>query len=336
MRVWGSVLGGYARSRFVRRVLRDFERGLVAFGDLERSIVEASSVIIGAQVSAGLAYVVDGLLDWHDIFRSFVSSWRNVTPTGLLRYFDNNFFYRIPLFTGEPEAIRLVWPPRVKLYSRLSEPSGFKVVIPGPFTFTSMSINASKASFGELASSIARLLESEVRGAVESGASMIQIDEPILSDPDIKKDDAIMAVELINSIIRDIKGVKTILSVYFDVPSSSVYEVLLNSRVDCLSLDIIDAPKRALDLILGRGFGGHCGVLGLINARTIYDDDISRLEDIFGSIIKGYSGEEIGLTTSTWLDLIPYDYSLRKTKLLGLLVERIARSFNLEHVWRVS
>ncbi|MEM4558879.1 MAG: methylcobalamin--homocysteine methyltransferase [Acidilobaceae archaeon] len=336
MKVWGSILGGYARSRLVRRVLRDFERGLVAYGDLERSIVEASSVIIGAQVSSGLAYVVDGLLDWHDIFRPFVNSWRNVTPTGLLRYFDNNFFYRIPLFTGEPEATRLVWPPRVRLYSRLSEPSGIKVVIPGPFTFTYMSINASKASFEELSNSIAKLLASEVKSAVESGASMVQIDEPCLSDPDITRDHAILAVELINSIIRDVGGVKVVLSLYFDIPNSSVYEALFESKVNCLSLDIIDAPRRALELVSAKGFGGHCGVLGLINARSIYDDDISRLEDIFGSIIKGYSGEEIGLTTSTWLDLIPYDYSLRKTKLLGLLVERIARSFNLEHVWRVS
>ncbi len=326
MIVWTSPLGGYPRSRIVRRALRDYERGLLGYGELERVISEASAVIIGSQLSSGISYVVDGMIEWHDIFRPFIESWRNVTASSLLRYFDNNFFYRIPVFTGEPEANRLVWAPRVRRYAPLAEPSGFKIVIPGPLTFTLMSVNKSGYSSEELAEAIAKLMANEVKAAVEAGASMVQVDEPMLTDPDTTRDEALLAVDLVNTITASAGQAKTVLALYFDVPKSDVFDVILNAKVNCISLDVIDAPERALKLIESKGFGGHCSVLGLINSRTIYDDPVDRLTELALTIAKGSRVEELGITTTTWLDLIPYSYSLRKTHLLGILASRVSGS----------
>lgn len=336
MRVWASTLGGFARSRLVRRVLRDYELGLVSYGDVEKVLLEASSAVIGVQVASGLAYVNDGMLDWHDIFRPFVESWRNVTPTGLLRFFDNNFFYRIPRFTGLPEPSRLVWAPRVRKFAPIAEPSGFKVVLPGPVTFALMSSNESGYSLEELSEAIAKLLAGEARAAVEAGASMVQIDEPTLADPEASRDSAVLAAELSSRIASASGPAKTLLALYFDVPRADVYEELLNSKVQCLSLDLIDAPERALKLLASKGFGGHCAVLGLVNSRAVHDDPIDRLSSIAEEALKDYRGEEAGLTTSTWLDLIPYDYSVRKARILGLLAEKLAYSRAWELVWRAG
>jgi 5-methyltetrahydropteroyltriglutamate--homocysteine methyltransferase len=324
MRVWASPLGGYPRSRVVRRALRDYERGLLGYGELERVVGEATAVIIGSQLSSGVSHVVDGMVDWHDMFRPFVESWRNVTVSGLLRYFDNNFFYRIPVFTGEPEANKLVWAPRVRRYAPLAEPSGFKIVVPGPITFTLMSTNKSGYSDSELAEAIARLLAGEVKAAVEAGASMVQVDEPILTDPDTIRDMAVLAVELVNSIVGVAGGAKTVLALYFDVPKSDVYDVILDVKANCISVDVMDAPERALKLLESKGFGGHCGVLGLINSRVIYDDPLDKLVDLAVSIARSSGVEELGVTTTTWLDLIPYSYSLRKTHLLGVLSSKVS------------
>jgi methionine synthase II (cobalamin-independent) len=61
MHVWASPLGGYPRSRVVRRALRDYERGLLGYGELERVVGEATAVIIGSQLSSGVSHVVDGI-----------------------------------------------------------------------------------------------------------------------------------------------------------------------------------------------------------------------------------------------------------------------------------
>ncbi|MCX8196141.1 MAG: methylcobalamin--homocysteine methyltransferase [Acidilobaceae archaeon] len=318
--MWSSALGAFPRSRQVRRLMREHERGAVSYGELEAAIAEASAAIIGAQLGAGLSYVTDGMLDWQDIFRPFVESWRNVTPTSLLRYFDNNFFYRIPLFTDKPEPKGLVLAPRVRRFSPLAEPAGLKVVMPGAFTFAHMSHNESGVSKEELAEAIAKLLAAEARAAVEAGAKAVQIDEPALSDQEATKDQAILAAELAGRIAREAGSAKVILAVYFDVPSADVYEALLEAKVNCLSLDVIDAPERAQKLVASKGLKEGCVALGLINARNVYDDELDKLKSLFFSLTKGYEGE-LGVTTSTWLDLLPYEYGIRKARILGSLAQ---------------
>lgn len=336
MKVWASPLGAFPRNKIVRRALRDYEQGLLSYDELNDLVFSTSLTIIGAQIVSGMTYVVDGMLDWHDIFRPFVSAWRNVTPTGLLRYFDNNFFYRVPFFVNKPEPATVVWAHRVRKYLPFVEPAGFKVVVPGPVTFAYMSKSKQDLSREELAYSIAELLSLEVKRAVDAGAAMVQIDEPLLSDLEATPDMAVLASELAGKIASQAGNAKTVLAVYFGVPRADVYERLLDSKISCLSLDVGDNPEKATELLTSKGFGSHCAVLGLINSRVVYEDKLDLLVDIASRILKEYEGEEVGLTTTTWLDLIPYSYSLAKIKLLGILTDRIALKLGGERVLEVA
>ncbi len=335
MKVWSSPLGAFPRNRIVRKALRDHERGLLSYDELDDLVFSSSLTLIGAQIASGMTYVVDGMLDWHDIFRPFVSAWRNVTPTGLLRYFDNNFFYRIPFFVDKPEPVTAVWAPRVRRYLPFVEPAGFKVVVPGPVTFAYMSKSGPGLSREELAHSIAELLSSEVGRAVEAGAVMVQIDEPLLSDPEATPDMAVLASELASKIASRAGNSKTVLAVYYGVPRADVYEKLLDSKTSCLSLDVGDNLEKATELLSSKGFGTHCAVLGLVNSRVVYEDRLDLLVDVASRILKEYDGEEVGLTTTTWLDLIPYSYSLAKIKLLGFLADKISLKLGGERVLEV-
>ncbi|MCE4615665.1 MAG: hypothetical protein F7C09_01190 [Aeropyrum sp.] len=324
VKIEGQVLGGYPRSRIVRRALRQYESGSYSLLDRERVLHSSALTVIGVQVGQGFPYVVDGMLDWHDIFRPYAEAWRNVTPTGLLRYFDNNFFYRIPLFTGEPEPTDPVLAPRVRSYAPIAEPSKLKVVIPGPVTFTLMSSNRTGVSDEELAEAIARLLAEEVSLAVEAGAGFVQIDEPILSDPKASKDHAALAAELSSMIASRAGGAKTMLSIYFYSPKPEVYEGVLETKVDYIMLDLVDAGGAALRLLERKGCPGHGVGLGVVNARNVYSDEYEAVKGLVEAAMKACQPEEVLLTTSTWLDLIPYKYSLRKTRLLGYYTHRIA------------
>ena len=332
MLLWFSTLGGYPRCRYLRRILRDFEQGSASRWEVEEAVTRASATVIGVQVASGALYVSDGMLDWHDIFRPFVDAWRGVTSGGLLRYFDNNFFYRVPIFVGEPETSYLVLAPRVRKFLPLVEPSKLKVVVPGPVTFTVMAENRTGRTFEELADRVASLLAEEARRAAEAGAELVQIDEPILSDPEVSVDTARLSAELCSKIARS-AGVKTSLAIYFGAPEVRVYEAVLDARVDYLSVDIATNPARALELLKLKGFGSHAPVLGLVDSRSILPDDISKLVELAKEVLAGYDGE-VGVTTSTWLDLIPYQYSLEKTRLLGLLAELLAQKLRAQLVRR--
>lgn len=334
MRVWGMVLGGYPRSREARHLLRDVERGLVPPAEATLRLQRVHSEIIGVQKAAGLPVIVDGMVDWHDIFRPFARSWRNVTVNGLLRYFDNNFFYRIPVFVGEPDSIEPVLAPRVRDFVELAHPGILKVVVPGPVTFARLSKNNSELSYEELAVKIASILKQEISRAVEAGAGFIQVDEPFLADVDASKDDAALAVELFNKIIKGYEE-KASLAVYFNAPTTDIYEIILNVKSRYLSIDVYDTRIKALDLLATKGFGDHVPVLGVIDGRRIHDDNIDKIVDDVRRLIDR-SIEELVFTTTTWMDLIPFRYSLRKTILLSRLVEKFAEETDSEAytIWR--
>ena len=328
-----QVLGGYPRSRYVRRLLRDAERGEASYGQLALSLIKASAAVIGAQLSAGMDVVVDGMLDWHDIFRPFASSWRNVTPSALLRYFDNNFFYRIPLFTGEPEPTYPVLAPRVRELASLAEPAKLKVVVPGPVTFARMSENRAGVSVEELAEAIARLLADEVRAASEAGAGFIQIDEPYLTDPDATRDDAELAAELASRIASSAPGSESMIALYFYPVKSEVYGILREAKVDFIMVDAVAGGGRALEAVVSKGGGVKGVALGVIDSRSIYPDKYDDVRRLVERVVGGLKGdlEQVILTTSTWMDLIPYRYSLVKTRLLGVYTEKLSTDLNLTY-----
>ncbi|AFZ70972.1 methionine synthase II (cobalamin-independent) [Caldisphaera lagunensis DSM 15908] len=328
VKLWGAVLGGYPRSIDVRHEMRDLERGDSIYLDHEILIAISSSSVIGAQVSSGLKYVTDGMLDFHDIFRPFLESWRNVSIAGLLRYFDNNFFYRIPIFTGEPDVEKFVWPQRIRFYKKVAYPSLLKAVIPGPLSLTLMGENHSNLSKEDLANSISSILSMEAEKAEKAGAGMIQIDEPILSDHEISEEDAELAKELISNIAKRVK-IPTTLSIYFDIPKKEVYEKIIDTKVNYISLDIMDSPSRGLELIKSKGFSDKKPILGLIDSRRIYDDNCDKIKEIISNVLN-LEKEEIGITTTTWFDVIPYNFAIRKTYLLGYCLEKLGNELNAE------
>ncbi len=290
-----------------------------------------ASEIIGAQKAAGLPVVVDGMVDWHDIFRVFVRSWRNVSVNGLLRYFDNNFFYRIPVFTGEPDIIEPVWPQRVRELSLIADPSTLKIVLPGPVTMAKMSKTTETGiSVEELARLIANLLRREVELTLEYNV-YVQIDEPILSDRRASPSDAELAVELAEEIAGPALD-RAIIAVYFDFPGREVLERLVESKIRYIMLDIADSPARARENAIP--LSGHVPVLGLVDGRRIHTDRLSdKLMKPVRVLAEGAG--EIVVTTTTWMDLIPYRYALKKTMIVSEMVREVASMLGGEpyYIW---
>ena len=192
-----------------------------------------------------------------------------------------------------------------------------------------MSKNLTGLDVNELAERIAYVLSMEVKLAFEAGAGMVQIDEPFLADIDATRDDAVLAAELASKIVSGFED-RSILAVYFDVPRDEVYDALLDVKTKYFSLDIADAMARAVRLVESKGIPGHTPVLGLIDSRRIHTDDLDKLSDTARNLLRGV--EEAVVTTTTWLDLIPYRYALKKTILLGRLAEKLAQKTGAELV----
>lgn len=321
-----EVLGGYPRSERVRKTLRRFEeKAEEGFIDVSRVVWEDTLLVVGAQLGAGLSTIVDPVIDWHDPLRPFAEAWRNVAVDGLLRWFDNNFFYRIPVFTDMPDPKRLVTPPRViQLRKILPRFTRLKIVLPGPVTFARLSKNMTGRSLEELAAEIASILAREAEKAAEAGAAVVQVDEPFLADIDATPEDAVLAAELASRILSAAaaKGASTRLAIPYNVPEPQIYEELLDVKADYIVLDMVDNPAKALQLLEAKGLGIHGLGAGIIQARDIYPDNYEKIKEALDKALETTKAENLLITTSAWLDLIPLNYAIEKTRIVARIAER--------------
>ncbi len=317
----GFVLGGMARSPRARRILRDLEKGVIHESDAWRAVLEENVSLAWLQVGAGLTVVSDPVIEWHDLFRPFAESWRGCFPGGLLRFFDNNFFYRVPTFLELPSPTKPVLAPRVRaLVERLPRWVKLKVVLPGPITFARMSKAPPGVDFGVFVEELAKVLREEARLAIEAGARVIEVDEPWLCDVDASRSDAELATELFRKYFANL-GAETVLATYFSPPTPSIWEVLANAGASYVTIDVVDSPKRAREALEKAVPEGVA--LGVVQARDLLDPPLELVKE-FARLCEERGAKRVALTTSAWLDLLPFDASIEKVIKLGRLLRALS------------
>jgi len=307
------ILGGYSRSSKFRKTIRDFDEGKLTCIEYYTSLIEDLAYLCGVQDGSNMTIIQDPQIDFHDIFRPFVESWRGVYYDGLLRYFDNNFFYRIPVFVEEPDIQRCVISTRCRLLKKFIHYKPVKISVPGPITF----VNMSKTDLDkvELAYSISRLyiLDVEIGGIKPE---FLQIDEPYIADPDFDE----KFLDVLDGCIRELKKVynRVILSIYFNVPKSSVLKRIFDTSVDLVCISFVEYTDRAFQVLRDvKPEGSRLG-LGIIDGRDIKCEDYEYVKKIVDKVLEIVSDRKIGaLTTSSSFELIPLEYAIEKTRLLG-------------------
>ncbi len=308
------LLGGLPRSDRARKTLRALEEGSIGVEEAERTLFEEEALAIGAQIGAGLRLVTDPALSWHDMLRPYAESWRGVTVDGLARWFDNNFFYRIPVFYSKPEPSKTILAPRARtLASKLPRGYSLKVTSIGPLTMVKLSRVEPSVSVDEVLAEAARIIGDEARRALDAGAVLVELAEPWLGDIDASVEDAEKLMSLLDHMPLD----RIVLTIYYQPPRDDVWARL--DRVKILHLDYADNPKKALKCL--ERMCPETLVLGVLDARNIYLEPRSRVEEAIREARRRCRESKIILSTSSPLDLIPYVNAIQKMRHLVELAE---------------
>jgi 5-methyltetrahydropteroyltriglutamate--homocysteine methyltransferase len=94
------LTGIYPRWEVLVAATRDYHRGRIPHEELERHFERDYAQLIALQRDVGFGSYSDGLLNWQDLFRPFAEIIEHWESGPLVRYFDNNTFYRQPRITG--------------------------------------------------------------------------------------------------------------------------------------------------------------------------------------------------------------------------------------------
>src|SRR5215831_8746029 len=173
-----QLSGLHPRSEDLIALTRAFDRGQAEEARTQKLIEAETEQIIGLQEKLGFDLFSDGAIYWQDPLRPLTKVLKGVSSgSRYSRWFDTNTFYLKPVITG---PISLA---DVKSFSFLKAELGpnhrnWKVVIPGPYTFSELSENKNGLDKDQLIISIAKVQSQLIRALSRAHVSLVQLAEP--------------------------------------------------------------------------------------------------------------------------------------------------------------
>jgi len=295
------------------RALGHFERKEIsahALRDVEQSIVQE---VIREQVDRGADEVTDGLVTWSDPISRFCRNLSGVKSGGLARYFDNNFYCRVPILPAKPKLSTPVLADYN--YAKGCSNRPVRAVLTGPLTLARHTRSESKL-YDKLAARVALftdVIACEVAALAKENAPVIQIDEPALTNA--SSEERKLAAAAFAKLVAA-KGASKIALAVFYGPVFPIVDYLIGLPADILQLDLsVDgsAVIQRLSVAPPRNVLG----LGAANGRSTVLESVEELLFLVRPFVDK-APAKIYLTPSCGLELVPRSTAMAK---LGRLAE---------------
>jgi 5-methyltetrahydropteroyltriglutamate--homocysteine methyltransferase len=322
MAIRSTVVGSYPKppdegETFVlRKTLHGLEKGDTTPDDLLKAHEDLATRAIKEQEDAGIDVVTDGHVRWDDILTPFARHIRGFEIGGLLRWFDNNVYYRRPICTGPLE-----WggPSSVDAFkfaqSVATRP--VKAVVPGPVTFARLSVDEHYGTHQDFVFAIARVLAQEVFELEAAGATIIQIDEPALLDA---PEDLDLASEALYAMTGELKSAHTILATYFG-DAKRLGPQFFDLPVHEFGLDLISGPE---NMVLVEDLPPEKRLqAGIVNARNTRLEDEEELVRLITELAEITGNDSLSVSPSSGLEFLPREKARAKLQRLASAAKKV-------------
>lgn len=322
MTIATTVIGSYPKPPAegdgftLRKTLHAVERGEASANDVLAAQDDLVRTVIAEQEEAGIALVTDGAVRWDDIVTPFASHMAGFEIGGLLRWFDNNVYYRRPVCVGPVE-----WrgPASVRAYEFAATVASaqVKAVIPGPISFARLSVDEHYLDHKQFVLAIARVLAQEVFELEAAGARVIQLDEPSLPD---SPEDLALARRALAIITEELDAAETLVCTYFD-DCKRIADGLDALPVDGIGFDLVAGPGN-LEVIKGLGSEKRVQA-GVVDARNTKLEQTDVLAEQMEALAALVGAERLRVAPSCGLEFLPREKARAKLEKLTEAAKKV-------------
>jgi 5-methyltetrahydropteroyltriglutamate--homocysteine methyltransferase len=225
---------------------------------------------------------------------------------GLQRYLDTNTYYRQPEITG---AVSWREPILVRDYRFAAENSAkpVKAIITGPYTLAALSLDKHYGSREKLALALAEELRNEVEALAQAGASIIQVNDPVIV---FNKED----IDLFcRALTRMVEGVQAEVGLYTWFGSvEGILPALLELPVDTLGLDFVSGRDN-WQALAGVRFDKKLGA-GIVDGRNTRIESLEQIEESLRRLAESVPPDKIYVNPSCGLEYLPRETAFDKLK----------------------
>jgi 5-methyltetrahydropteroyltriglutamate--homocysteine methyltransferase len=306
-----TVVGNYPKissdksAPNLRNALNNFDQKKISVEELERVYQTTIQRVVREQEEAGIDLPTDGQIRWDDIATFFAKNFEGANIDGLIRFFDNNVYYRKPIFTGELKSKGPISGTEYRTAS-IHLKRRLKGVVVGPYTLTRMSVDEYYKNDERLVMALASILRQEVLALQEAGAQYIQIDEPYLT---WAPEGLPLAKQALTEMLERIRA-KKILCLYFGSIKPLV-PALYDLPVDIFAVDTVSKPENFELLLQAPPNKGI--VAGCFDARNIKLESKAELLAIYKRLVS-QNRPELFVSPSCGLEFLPHSDAMAKLK----------------------
>jgi 5-methyltetrahydropteroyltriglutamate--homocysteine methyltransferase len=303
--------GIYPRSEAVVQATRDLERGRTDPAAVDEAFRSDREAFLALQRRAGLDYLSDGLLRWQDLFRPLVDGTPTLEARVLVRWFDNNSFFRAPEGAETPRLSEL---PAWVLEDGIPEPRVGS--LPSPYLFSRVAL--ARADRDDLMAGVARdVLAPAARRMSDAGFGLIHLEEPWLAYAGI--DDAAWDrfEEAVGAVREAATGATVVLHTYYgDVAPHA--DRLRRLPVDAVGVDFVETDLEALPTPWETGL-----VAGCLDGRSSVLEDAAAVAAFVRRAVDRLEPTSLYLTSGSDLELAGPEVAPRKVEVLGEVAREV-------------
>ncbi|MCD6125973.1 MAG: hypothetical protein J7J19_03075 [Thaumarchaeota archaeon] len=309
------LVGIHPRSEKLIKTFRAYSRKKISLDELNGTLQKESREIIKLQLDLNYRYVIDGMLRWHDLLRPLAEKLDGVEIDGLSRWFDNNLFYKKPVIMDEVKRTDEI----LKEYIYPSDvPDGrFKLILPDPFTFTSLS-ELRRRRFDDVLFEVSKAMNEEIKEIeMKIKLGQVQLSAPSLVWRKLDEDSLEMATDAIDECFKGVSAETMIHLPFGDALNS--FPQILDTRVNVIGFDMTSTKLRELrEYRIDRGVG-----LGFVDGRNSLIEDVNFVRRKIEAYLESNEPKVIYITPSCDLEHLPRNVADEKVKLLKRIVDEL-------------
>ena len=308
--VKAHLSGMFPRSERLVEVTRARDRGGASDAGVESAVINDVRALVELQGQAGCDVLVDGQLNWQDLFRPFAKLLTGVQPGSLTRWFDNNTFYRKPVIVDRVSFAGKT----IEEYFRsslLPKEVPKKAILPGPYTFAFMSQNNTYSSFADLLDDLAHALKDIVGELRRANYEHFQFNEPCICSNSTTKENLELTKAALGT-ATEVAGAKSTVHTYFG-DAGPVIQDLLDFPSDGIGLDFY---ATSIDSISQYDFDKELGC-GCIDGRNSLLETPNTLAEFLGRINDEVNPKNMFICPNCDLEFLPRPIAEKKVKVLS-------------------
>ncbi|PSP83484.1 5-methyltetrahydropteroyltriglutamate--homocysteine methyltransferase [Halobacteriales archaeon QS_6_64_34] len=208
-------------------------------GEITAAYERAREEVVDVQVDTGLDRISEGQLRWDDMLAHPLAVHENVETRGIVRYYDNNNFYREPvvtdeLTTGGDVAVEL------DAAAELVD-SGLQAALPGPYSLADLATDEHYGDEAEFVDAVTDFLVCEVEQFPD--VETLFLLEPSLAENPPEDGEDERASEGIDAIASAIDA-EVVAHTYWGPIPEKTYAHLMDADVDAIGFDLVSDHEK--------------------------------------------------------------------------------------------